>query len=190
MSKVITFSRRFLKGHPRAGAPTYFVEKIAASLSVVTDTDYYPCLYPLREFMALPDFNPREYWGAKPKRHTIRKGHRWKPGDVFSPRFWAGSPYRSKQVAICADVMVKATYDFCIEPSGDMLAYYAANNTPEAALWPLGDANRMFINGVQIDGVTALKLAENDGLLLPDFLAWLPAEFDGQIVCWSDMVEY
>jgi len=36
MSKVITFSRVFPKYHPKAGQPTYFVEKILAKAKVHT----------------------------------------------------------------------------------------------------------------------------------------------------------
>ena len=36
------------------------------------------------------------------------------------------------------------------------------------------------------------EIAKNDGLEVSDFLNWFkhPSNFSGQIICWSDSVEY
>jgi hypothetical protein len=78
MSKVITFSRFFQSNHPRKGEPTYFAEKLLASLDGKyslndSSVDKY--------YEAYPDWH-----NHNPKHHTIRAGHKWKVGDYFSPR--------------------------------------------------------------------------------------------------------
>jgi hypothetical protein len=100
MSKVITFSRFFPKYHPKAGQPTYFVEKLLSSINY----KYYD---------EDRQFNPRlSVDGFEPKHHTIRKGNRWKVGDKFSPRVWSGKPYNSKQIIICPDIEIKQVFNF------------------------------------------------------------------------------
>lgn len=99
MSRVITFSRTFPSYHPKAGQPTYFVEKIWKSLGGAS--------VPYATFSSL---NWREVEGIK--HHTIRAGHRWKVGDWFSPRVWSGKPYNSKQIIIAPDIQIKNIWDF------------------------------------------------------------------------------
>ena len=93
MSRVITFSRHYPSYHPRKGELTYFEYKVCRSiwdLKLFSDSDliYYP------------DFPAYVAYGHPPKCHTIRAGHRFKPGDWFSPRVWSGKPYNSKQIII------------------------------------------------------------------------------------------
>jgi hypothetical protein len=98
MSKVITFSRVFPKYHPKAGQPTYFVEKFLSSINY----KYYD---------EDRQFNPRLSVDIfEPKHHTIRNGNRWKVGDKFSPRVWSGKPYNSKQIILSDDVEIKQIY--------------------------------------------------------------------------------
>ena len=100
MSKVITFLRVFPKYHPKAGQPTYFVEKLLSSLNY----KYYD---------EDRQFNPRlSVDSFEPKHHTIRNGNRWKAGDKFSPRVWSDKPYNSKQIIICPDIEVKKVFSF------------------------------------------------------------------------------
>lgn len=97
MSKIIMLSRQFMKGHPNAGQPTYFVEKtlnslLMAGLPIYTDTT------PMAFMQSLStDF-------FQPKHHTIRPGNRFKKGDKASLRVWLGKPYRSPQIIIAPDV--------------------------------------------------------------------------------------
>lgn len=84
MSKVITFSRIFPAHHPKAGQPTYFVEKLITSFDQ-TQLGFEQILKfpasPLGQIVDLKIFD-----SCQPKHHTIRAGHRFKVGDKFSPR--------------------------------------------------------------------------------------------------------
>lgn len=173
MAKVITFSRYFPPHHARAGEPTYFVEKVWKSLF---------------ETRQLDGVNEREYQSAfpcqfteaenihnhKPKHHTIRAGHRWKAGDKASLRVWKDKPYRSKQIEF-AEVEIKKVWDFEIKPHKygfDVLLNH---------LWFAGELQ---------------LIAKNDGLEYGDFISWFGLDkektkpFVGQIICWSDEVNY
>lgn len=103
MSKVLTFSRTFPAHHPKAGQPTFFVEKILQSLSKD------------RIFHTPDDLktNPQATMKVfQPKHHTIRAGNRFKIGDKFSPRVWSGKPYCSPQIIIAPDITVEKVWKF------------------------------------------------------------------------------
>lgn len=165
MSKVITFSRTFPKGHTKAGQPTYFVEKICNSLLMA--------LLPI-----YTDDTPKEFLQSLskkyflPKHHTIRSGKRWRKGDKFSPRVWSDKPYASKQIVIAPDIEIKRVVDIKIKESGVILM----------------DGNwfadiRFFDN----NPTPLIELANNDGLTVDEMLSWfnnLP--FSGQILIWND----
>ncbi len=97
MSKVITVSRVFPKYHPKAGQPTYFVEKICVSL-LMDLKSIYTADTPKEFLQSLS----KDFFHAK--HHTIRAGKRWKTGDKASIRVWSDKPYRSPQIAIAPDV--------------------------------------------------------------------------------------
>jgi len=118
MPRHIKFSRTFPAYHPKAGQPTYFVEKFLTSL--FPKENYYPCKCADcgLEFMSCvalggqaiadtgdysdpccpkcycndlnnSDFEIEDYYNdVTPKHHTIRSGHRWKKGDYFQPSVW------------------------------------------------------------------------------------------------------
>lgn len=171
MAKVLTFSRVFPAYHPKAGQKTFFVEKILSSLSMQG--------YAVHPF-------PQELEGYVPKHHTIREGSRWKVGDKFSPRFWSGKPYNSKQIIIAPDIEVKKVWRFEMIP----------------ALWAdecefvltLNDGNELMLTKQGI-----IEIASNDGLLLSDFIYWFAGKnmvsslrkpFKGQIICWNEQITY
>lgn len=171
MARVITFSRFFPSYHPKAGQPTYFVEKFWCSLFSEVPQQYRE---PFENYK-----NPTEsiLWSYRMhgrKYHTIREGSRWKVGDKFSPRVWSGRPYNSKQVIIAPDTEVKKVWDFRM--LGGMFA----------------------INGIVKTGETEGHhellefIAKNDGLSKDDLLKWFqfPKPFTGQIICWNDKIEY
>jgi len=165
MSIVITFSRTYPSYHPRAGEPTYFVEKILNSLGYTkSKSDLLPSVADIvNDFMLLD--------GEQKKWHTIRAGHRFKVGDKFSPRVWSGKPYRSKMIQFAPDIEVKKTWniiiyeDGCISIDGVLYAYTSSIDPRN-------------------------ELAKNDGLDLDDFEGWFPGSFDGQIICWNEKIEY
>lgn len=168
MSRVIIFSRIFQKNHPRAGEPTWFVEKVIESLVAdgtceITDDQL--------KFISPMNFTKFQVW---PKWHTIRSGNRWKVGDRFSPRCWSGKPYASKQVAIAPDIEIKQLFYIEIDANGIVA-----------------------INGTYISSSQESSLAKNDGLSVSDFNQWLimpclrsAKPFKGQIICWSETVKY
>lgn len=172
MSKVITFSRYFPKGHPRAGEPTYFVGKILISLNnqdwdIVHDKNNpEKSLFELLPIdLTYPMRNPN------PKFHTIRAGNRWKVGDKFSPRVWSGKPYNSPQIIIAPDIEIKKVFQFTI--SG-------------GEFW----INDNIYDGMNIDFLE--QIAANDGLTRCDLLDWFkyPKPFQGQIICWNESINY
>jgi hypothetical protein len=176
MTKVITFSRQFPGYHPRKGEPTQFIQKIWKSLGGV------PSAYTLP--FTEGDFKKSIVWGYQMvdgcKYHTIRSGHRWKVGDMFSPVVWGNDinhksgrsgPYQSKQIKIAPDIEIKKVWDFEIKDSEDGI------------LWLDGEA-------ITIDKVELI--AKNDGLSLRDLLDWFkyPKDFSGQIICWNENIKY
>ncbi len=163
MSKVITFSRVFPKYHPKAGQPTYFVEQIYNSIYMDKSGDWSDAPGDTSNYVV-----ELEHTILGRKHHTIRNGNRWKVGDKFSPRVWSGKPYASKQITIAEDLEIKQIFNF----SKDLIS------------------DKWYVNGVEMSSVERIDLAENDGLLYKDLLAWFQKPFNGQIICWSDAVYY
>lgn len=155
MARVIIFSRVFPYYHPKAGEPTYFVEKLWQSIG--------QCFFDQVPGCVLGNFEP--------KHHTIRSGKRWKAGDKFSPRIWSGKPYTSKQIIIAPNIEIKKVWDIEMDENGIFA-----------------------INGKYVDDNETL--AQNDGLTEIELFHWFmpdyhnPKTFNGQIICWSDDVEY
>jgi hypothetical protein len=171
MSRVMTFARVFPSYHPRAGQPTYFIEKIYASLADTIKGFKIP-----NNANAYWDWH--EYYTTTPKHHTIRAGHRWKVGDKFSPRVWSGKPYQSKQIVIAPDIEVKKTWPIRIDLADQYESVYLLDE-----------------NGDSIS-VDEKQLALNDGLTEQDFYDWFDTLknrreiFKGQVICWNDQIEY
>lgn len=163
MSRVITFSRVFPSYHPKAGEPTYFVEKIIGGLVHLDkpgcDTEL---IKGLRDCGWLKIGNMSDNY----KYHTVRAGHRWKVGDKFSPRVWSDKPYRSKQITIASDIEIKKIWDVEFDEDG--------------CLWVYG----------LIEGDHLNKVAKNDGLTTRDLLDWFNKPFTGQIICWNEKIKY
>ncbi len=178
--KVLTFSRHFPKGHPKAGQPTWFVEQV---LNVILPR---PLSIGLSEFPAAARDYINDFFvidGQLKKHHTIRAGNRWKVGDMASLRVWSDKPYRSKQIEF-AQVEVKKVWDFVLRPikeNGEINTYG-------------------FINEDLVTEQLAKEIANNDGLLVEDFDSWFCPDgtkfilslpiFTGQIICWSDKIDY
>lgn len=172
MSKVLTFSRTFPAYHPKAGQPTYFVERLWQSFALLPEKVSVPSIK--------ITLSMNELANGIPKHHTIRSGNRWKVGDKFSPRVWSGRPYASKQLVIAQDIEIKKTWD--IE-------------------WDINGVASMCKPGGQMkyldEGVDEL-IAKNDGLSEIDFAEWLVMpnyrkEVESgpmQIICWNDQIEY
>lgn len=163
MAKVITLSRTFPDYHPRAGEPTYFVEKVLTSLRL----PYYD---------EERNFNPRLYLNSvEPKGHTIRAGHRFKTGDMASLRCWSGRSYNSKQIILAPDVEVKC-WDIRIYLDCGMMKMDL----------PAG------FNGLPMDVLKNDGLSLEDFIawftMSPDFKK--TGLFTGQIICWDKDINY
>lgn len=163
MSKVIIFSRSFPSNHIHGGHPTYFVEQFMNSI--------YPLNYEKRALAQQLLTSPMVFLDMSIltlKHHTIRAGHKWKSGQTFSPRFWSGKPYASKQFTICEDVVIQKVYNFSIDKSGE----------------------EWYIEGTPLTKYEKRILAANDGLTFEALVSWLPKPFSGQIICWTENVNY
>ncbi|MBD3748960.1 MAG: hypothetical protein IE931_05645 [Sphingobacteriales bacterium] len=176
MSKVITFSRVFPKYHPKAGKETFFVEQLINSLGIILPFVKDDLLPYVNDFMVLA--------GEMQKHHTIRAGKRFKAGDYFSPRIWSGKPYNSKQIKICDDVLIKKTWDIEINNRGGAAWFEVLINGEIYGQIHHGNDEDVNVLGL-------CNLAQNDGLSLRNFQAWFSElPFQGQIICWSDQVDY
>ena len=95
--RKIAISRYFPATHPRKGEPTYFPQKILASMDFTPeDLAGYPVLE------AMPNDNTR----AKQKIHTVRTSNRLKAGEWVQPFFWEARPYRSRQIDFMPPVQI------------------------------------------------------------------------------------
>lgn len=181
MAKVITVSRTFPAYHPKAGQPTYFVEKILNAMGMnkpFNSSDFQRHLVALNTkniakgtldwyHDIAPFCGSLNMSETKQKIHTIRAGNRWKQGEKASLRVWSGSPYRSPQIVIAPDVELVEVYDFEI-----------AKNP-----FPIGPDVYHGVNSLYFE---LDQIAQNDGLSMEDFLAWFkyPQHFEGQILAW------
>ena len=167
------FARTFPAYHLRAGEPTYFVEKIIATLGYdVFSREYFGLLIrlnPTLEHQTLVAFFD-SFWdlsvgdqSIKTKPHTIRAGHHVQPGDFIRMSVWSGKPYASKQIIIAPDIEIVKVWDFSVSKMSDKLRFSMPN----------------------IDRISA-----NDGLSIEDFMYWFDKPFDGQIICWDDKITY
>lgn len=175
--KYIMFSKTFPAEHPRKGEPTWFVQKILWSTLIMAGrSDLEP--YPSPAGKIVKDL---------PKYHTIRGGFdegrgipltRWEVGEIFSARIWEGKPYASKQSEF-AQLQIKQIWDITIDANGVI------------SMGKPGEQQYYISEEMEI------KLANNDGLSLEDFQEWLvmpvfrkAKEWRGQIICWSDAINY
>lgn len=165
--RVVTFSTKFPVKHPRAGEPTFFVEKVVKGL-------HRPGVKPFDV-----DMNTEMYHIVEPKFHTIRAGSRWKVGDKFSPRIWSGKPYASKQIQFAPDIEIKKIWTIIKNPNDLHGFAFHINGNRYVADWEMETANIMLKD-----------LSKNDGLSKEDFVNWFPEYFTGQILCWNENVNY
>lgn len=189
--KVITFSRFFPVKHPRAGEPTYFVEKLLLGLLEVRQFSIGKCCELARE-AGFPESHPMYYIDGirscqyGPKHHTIRAGNRWKVGDQFSPRVWSGKPYQSKQVQFAPPITIEKIWEFSIIDE-DGYRWFCIGDQKYRADYRRGwHAHYKLID-----------IAKNDGLDLDSFMDWFMMNpnkdgqlFTGQILCWNKNINY
>lgn len=167
MARVITFSTVFPSYHPKAGQPTYFVEKLICGFLELDKPGYgTEDIKYLRDKKVLKVSNLT----TENKYHTIRAGHRWKVGDKFSPRVWSGVPYNSPQIIIGPDIEILKIWPFGMRMRGSYKEFYS------------GDTD--------LTGGSIVRIAMNDGLSSDDLYWWFQKPFEGQIICWNENIEY
>lgn len=177
MSKVRTLARYYMAGHPKSGAPTFFVEKVLNSQKIdFTGSSYWNTLVELNKDKLqqgkLTEFDLWKLYKSldasidQPKGHTIRKGIHFVAGVDISLRIWSGIPYNSPQIKILPDLKVCSTWNFRKSEYG------------------------LFLGGPPIPEDTLTKVHNNDGLNLQDFNAWFNKPFSGQIICWDPNIQY
>lgn len=182
MAKVTTFSRCFPKYHPRSGEPTYFVEQILNQRGIdFKSKEYLQQLFFLNQkkildkkltYEDLIDFQKSLNPNCKGiKHHTARNRFRYKQGEYFSPRVWSKNPYNSPQIIFLPLILIEKAIN---------VAMYA---TCEVMI-----NNRFYC---EIGSEKWGLLSKNDGLSSLDMQNWfLKMPFKGQIICWSDSINY
>lgn len=154
----LMISKTFMKGHPAAGSPTWFAERIYEAL-----VDNPQAFYSDRA----KTFNNR----FAPKIHTIRANYGdWKKkiDEVCSGeaclvlKQWSGLPYRSKKSEI---ITLRRT-----DLKKDDAPYAGVGCQLIECI-----AGSWFVDHKR---VAMKRLAENDGLHLSDFSAWFPQNFE------------
>jgi hypothetical protein len=183
---VTTFSRNFLKGHPKEGQPTQFIEKIWKSLGGVS-TEY------TNKFIDGTDYKKSIVWGYQlvegVKYHTIRAGHRFQVGDFLVPKVWSGKPYRSKPIQIAPPIEIVKTWDFECHTEND-------DGESDWSFIKFLDKQFTCYSNEYLNPVIK-QVAQNDGFTDPqDFLDWIRPKtrhsepLIGQIICWNKSIEY
>jgi hypothetical protein len=162
------FATSFPKNHPRENQMTHFIVSILKSQGfsltrIMELTNGF--LKGLRWYIF--SIGKDSYADSLTKKHTIRRGQRWKEGDVFEPRIWEGKPYRSKQIGFLPELKVHRVYHF----ERDMMGIF-------------------FLEGQAIEKDIVTEIAHNDGLEWADFVDWFPLGFIGQIIIWDEHLDY
>lgn len=176
MKKHVTFSRKFPAKHPRAGEPTYFMEKILIAR-------------PEEERIAWANSNTwvnlclqtdmdKAYPG---KFHTIRAGKSWKVGDILIPCVWEfdGGRFKkgNKRIQFAPELEIVKVWDIEIK----------YEEIPKTKGFKGIQAIKILLDGV-VMAIDQIALANNDGLLYEDFRNWFMMDkksFSGQVICWS-----
>ena len=203
MTKVLTFSRTFPAFHPKAGQPTYFVEKILNSISA--DTTYFiaECEWCgwrgmsslLKGGSAIADTGDFDD-GVCPKcgSNKVDDSEECSLGITY---------YNQSDLVYPKHHTIRAGNNWKV---GDMFSPRAWSgkpyNSPQITIAPdirvekVWDAEvdedlcLWIIGGDENDGDILDKVALNDGLELQDLLSWFNKPMVGQIICWNKKIEY
>lgn len=178
---TISVATHFLKGHPRHGEETFFVERILAMLfnhytfeiSRFYTEEYSVAIvnqYQLTDLFLLEakyDFcyevfeeciRGEDYL----KIHTVRSGHRFKKGTPIHFKIWTGNAYRSKTFKLAPEINCTGVQEFVWTRKIDTL----------------------IVDGNPISDT--LQFCENDGLSIKDLKDWFGDGFNGQVIHFTD----
>lgn len=174
MARLMQFLQDYPGYHDKAGQPTYFIEKIYLALDELYGEDFkWKQTLPL-EFLnrlVVPEYK------ISPKWNTIREGKRWRVGEIFKPVTWEQTGGR----------MTKGNIAFDVAP-----------NIEIKKIWNIRvDNYQVYVNN-KIHYI-GNGLSVNTGFENPfDFIGWFMGTekyrhthfFEGQIISWSDKIEY
>lgn len=180
--KDIKFARKYLKAHPKHGQETFFIEKIWSNDDALSP----PYIKPVSTSILEKEFDNYTKNTYHPKGHTIRKGDRWKAGDLFDATVWTADPYNSKVITFAKDIKVVKTHSFEIKDNSIYIDKYKIGGIDKKE-------DNIFGVPYYLYGVSNIELiAKNDGLELQDFLDWFkfPEPFYGQIIVWREDIDY
>jgi len=164
------------------GGETLFPEKVMASrLNDQVSTEWI--LYEKQR-----QGPPVELMSLVPRIHTIRKGNRWKAGDLIHPQIWSGKPYKSKVIQFHRAFKCTGTQDIAVKYLSPGVTYNAKKSTePKLRYTP----RNTFVKKITVDGKTLRlkklkELAMFDGFDdLSHFFKYFNEDFEGQIIHWS-----
>ena len=122
------------------------------------------------------DFGYYGQLSLHPKTTTIRKNYEYwksKEGQLIQPFFWAGKPYRSKQVVFCPEVRLRMVRPIKILPN-------------KFARIHIYDRNGVYlILDEEIDELN--HFAQNEGFDHPDhFWMWFDSDFEGALLNFGE----
>ena len=153
------------KIHFPNGEPTYFIEKILASLfekDKITRTELVQCKFDVDVFRI-----------TNCKHHTIKKGKRWKAGDKI--HFCTG--LRTKNYKRFAPIIqVKSVQDIEIKHIYNMIDISIDSKE-------FGWMDKEILKATN----SIVELSQNDGLTIEQFANWFDTDFEGQIIHWTDL---
>lgn len=154
-----------------AGKPTRFPEKLIKGLGYGEDREYDI----LKLFYSLnKECHPEGYINLNPKTTTIRSNYEYwksKEGQLIQPFFWAGKPYRSKQVVFCPEVRLAMVWRVKILPTEKLIEIEFEDSS--------------FRNGYSFvgKGQQLIPFTQDEGFDHPDhFWMWFDKYFNGALL--------
>ncbi len=167
MARELEFEIKFPEWHPKAGAPTHFIETLwsgwADSDLLMDDIDF-----------SNVDFDWYKYYNGRPKWLTIQPIDSWKVGELFSPVVY----HNNIKTVIGPDIEIKHTWRFDL---------YEIREPGYGGI----DAN---IDTCGITDRDLMRLAINFGLDIEDFKGFFKVTpentFHGEIICWNKDIKY
>lgn len=168
MATRISFSTHYpARMKELAGKPTRFPEKLIKGLGYGEDREYDI----LKLFYSLnKECHPEGYINLNPKTTTIRSNYEYwksKEGQLIQPFFWAGTPYRSKQVVFCPEVRLKRVHEIKVHPIEGIVSVFTGNGN-----------SGYFLSNSDTDDME--YFTQHEGFDHPDhFWMWFDRDFSG-----------
>jgi len=157
------------------GQPNYFIEKIWRSLAIkgepISTFREYQSGF-IEKFNGLWDISPGTHV-SMPKLHTIRRGHRWKPGMKIH---MVVNNRTDKRFQFAPVIQCVSVQDIQIKHTG---------YTPNHPLVMVHNGKHLMN---PLDYHTIYRLAINDGFNgVNHFFEYFNEDFEGQIIHWTEL---